>query len=83
MSYIIEHKHTTEDTIQFMYNNKVAEGKIDSVQIFVSKGNYPQTTETKINYSISFKHPTLQTNEKINLPEVNVFATKEELLDSL
>ena len=83
MSYIIEHKHTTEDTIQFMYNNKVAEGKIDSVQIFVSKGNYPKITETKINYSISFKHPTLQTNEKINLQEVNVFATKEELLASL
>lgn len=83
MSYIIEHKHTTEDTIQFMYKNKVTEGKIDSVQIFVSKGNYPKITETKINYSISFKHPTLQTNEKINLQEVNVFATKEELLASL
>ena len=83
MSYIIEHKHTTEDNIKFLYNNKVAEGKVDAVQIFVNKGNYPNVTETKINYSISFKHPTLQTNEKINLSEVDVFATKEELLDSL
>ena len=83
MSYIIEHKYTVGDFIQFMYNNKVAEGKIDAVQIFVNKGSYPNITETKINYSISFKHPTLQTNEKINLSEVDVFATKEELLASL
>ena len=83
MSYIIEHKYTVGDFIQFMYNNKVAEGKVDSVQIFVNKGNYPKVTETKINYSISFKHPTLQTNEKVNLSEVDVFATKEELLASL
>ena len=83
MSYIIEHKHTVGDNIKFLYNNRVAEGKVDAVQIFVNEGNYPNVTETKINYSISFKHPTLQTNEKINLPEVYVFATKEELLASL
>ena len=83
MSYIIEHKHTAEDTIQFLYCNKVAEGKVDAVQIFVNKGDYPNITKTKINYSISFKHPTLQTNEKVNLSEVDVFATKEDLLASL
>ncbi len=83
MSYIIEHKHTCGDDIQFIYNNKVVEGKVDAVQIFVKKGNYPKITETKINYSIAFKNPTLQTNEKINLSEVDVFATKEELLASL
>ena len=83
MSYIIEHKHTAGDTIQFLYCNKVTEGKVDAVQIFVNKGNYPNVTETKINYSISFKHPTLQTNEKVNLSEVDVFATKEDLLASL
>lgn len=83
MSYIIEHKHTTGDDIKFLYKNKVAEGKIEAVQIFVFKGNYPKITETKIEYSIAFKHPTLQTNEKINLSEIDVFATKEELLASL
>lgn len=83
MSYIIEHKHTAGDNIKFLYNNKVVEGKVDEVKIFVNKGNYPNVTETKINYSISFKHPTLQTNEKVNLSEVDVFATKKELLDSL
>jgi len=83
MSYIIEHKHTVGDDIKFLHNNKVAEGKVDSVQIFVNKGSHPKITETKINYSISFKHPTLQTNEKINLSEVDVFDTKEELLASL
>ena len=83
MSYIIEHKHTVGDNIKFLYNNRVAEGKVDAVQIFVNEGNYPNVTETKINYSISFKHPTLLTNEKINLSEVDVFATKEELLASL
>ena len=67
----------------FLYNNKVVEGNVEGVQIFVNKGNYPNVTETKINYSISFKHQTLQTNERINLSEVDVFATKEELLDSL
>ena len=83
MSYIIEHEHTAGDNIKFLYNNKVVEGKVDEVKIFVNKGNYPKVTETKINYSISFKHPTLQTNEKVNLSEVDVFATKKELLDSL
>ena len=83
MSYIIEHKHTVQDEIYFMYKNKVAEGKVDAVQIFVNKGNYPNVIKTKINYSISFKHPMLQTNETINLSEVDVFDTKEELLSSL
>lgn len=83
MANIITHNHTIKDTIYFMYNNKIAEGKVDAVQIFVNKGTYPKITETKISYSISFKHPTLQTNEKVNLLEVDVFATKQELLDSL
>ena len=83
MSHIIEHKHTVGDFIQFMYSNKVTEGKVESVQISVNKGSYPKIRETKISYSISFKHPTLQTNEKINLSEVDVFATKKELLTSL
>ena len=83
MSYIIEHKHTAEDNIKFLYNNKVAEGKVDAVQIFVNKGNYPNVTETKINYSISFKHQTLQTKEEVEMSELYVFTTKEELLASL
>ena len=83
MSYIIEHKHTTGDDIKFLYKNKVTGGKIEAVQIFVIKGKYPKITETRIDYSIAFKHLTLQTNEKINLSEVDVFATKEELLASL
>ena len=83
MSYIIEHKHTVGDKIYFMYSNKVMEGKVDAIKISVNKGNYPKITETKIIYSVSLKHPTLQTNEKINLSEVDVFDTKEELLASL
>ena len=83
MSYIIEHKHTVQDEIYFMYKNKVMEGKVDAIKIYVNKGNYPKITETKIIYSVSFKHPTLQTNEKVNLSEVDVFATKEDLLASL
>ena len=83
MSYIIEHKYTVGDFIQFMYSNKVTEGKVESVQISVNKGNYPKITETKINYYIEFKHPMLQTNETKNLSEIDVFATKEELLASL
>ena len=83
MSYIIEHKHTVGDTIQFLYCNKVAEGKVDAVQIFVNKGNYPKITETKIIYSVSFKHPTLQTKEEVEMSGLYVFATKEDLLASL
>ena len=83
MSYIIEHKHTVGDEIYFMYNNKVAEGKVDAIKISVNKGNYPKITETKIIYSISLKHPTLQINEEVEMSEVNVFNTKEELLASL
>ena len=78
MSHIIEHKYTVGDFIQFMYSNKVTEGKVESVQISVNTNQ-----ETKINYYIAFKHPMLQTNETINLSEVDVFATKEELLASL
>ena len=83
MSHMIEHKYTVGDFIQFMYSNKVAEGKVESVQISVIKGSYPKITKTKINYYIAFKHPMLQTNETINLSEIDVFATKEELLASL
>ena len=83
MSYVIEHKYTVGDFIQFMYNNKVAEGKVDAIKISVNKGNYPKITETKIIYSVSFKHPTLQINEEVEMSEVDVFDTKEELLDSL
>ena len=83
MSYIIEHNHTAGDNIKFLYNNKVVEGKVDEVKIFVNKGNYPKTTETKIIYSISLKHPTLQINEEVEMSEVDVFDTKKDLLDSL
>ena len=85
MSHTIEHKYTVGDFIQFMYSNKVAEGKVESVQISVNKQNAMSLTnqETKINYYIAFKHPMLQTNETINLSEIDVFATKEELLASL
>ena len=67
MSYIIEHKHTSEDEIYFMYKNKIEEGKVDAFQIYVNKGNYPKITETKIIYSISLKHPTLQINEEVEI----------------
>ena len=83
MSYIIEHKHTVGDEIYFMYNNKVMEGKVDAIKIFVNKGNYPKITETKIIYSISLKHPTLQINEEVEMSEVDVFDTKKDLLYSL
>ena len=83
MSYIIEHEHQVQDEIYFMYNNKVAEGKVEEVQVIVKQGNYPKITETKIIYSISLKHPTLQINEEVEMSEVNVFNTKEELLASL
>lgn len=83
MSYVIEHKHTVGDKIYFMYKNKVMEGKVDAIKIYVNKGNYPKITETKIIYSISFDHPTLQTKEEVEMSEVDVFATKEELLASL
>ena len=83
MSYVIEHEHQVQDEIYFLYNNKVMEGKVDAIKISVNKGNYPKITETKINYSISFKHPTLQTKEEGEMSELYVFATKEELLASL
>ena len=83
MSYVIEHEHTVGDEIYFMYKNKVMEGKVDAIKISVNKGNYPKITETKIIYSVSFKHPTLQINEEVEMSEVDVFDTKEELLDSL
>ena len=83
MSYIIEHKHTVGDEIYFMYKNKVMEGKVDAIKIYVNKGNYPKITETKIIYSVSFKHPTLQTKEEVEMSGLYVFATKEELLASL
>ena len=83
MSHIIEHKHTVGDFIQFMHINKVTEGKVESVQISVQNNILLTNKEIKINYYIAFKHPTLQTNEKINLLEIDVFATKKELLASL
>lgn len=83
MSYVIEHKYTVGDFIQFMYKNKVMEGKVDAIKIYVNKGNYPKITETKIIYSVSFKHPTLQTKEEVEMSEVDVFDTKKDLLDSL
>ena len=83
MSYIIEHKYTVGDFIQFMYSNKVTEGKVESVQISVQNNILLTNKEIKINYYIAFKHPMLQTNETINLSEIDVFATKEELLASL
>ena len=83
MSYVIEHKHTVGDEIYFMYKNKVMEGKVDAIKIYVNKGNYPKITETKIIYSISLKHPTLQINEEVEMSEVDVFDTKKDLLDSL
>ena len=83
MSYIIEHKHTVGDEIYFMYKNKVMEGKVDAIKIYVNKGNYPKITETKIIYSVSFKHPTLQTKEEVEMSALYVFTTKEELLASL
>lgn len=83
MSYIIEHEHQVQDEIYFMYKNKVMEGKVDAIKISVNKGNYPKITETKIIYSVSFKHPTLQTKEEVEMSELYVFATKKDLLDSL
>ena len=83
MSYVIEHEHQVQDEIYFMYKNKVMEGKVDAIKISVNKGNYPKITETKIIYSISLKHPTLQINEEVEMSALYVFATKEELLDSL
>ena len=83
MSYVIEHEHTVGDEIYFMYKNKVMEGKVDAIKISVNKGNYPKITETKIIYSISLKHPTLQINEEVEMSEVDVFDTKKDLLDSL
>ncbi len=83
MSYVIEHEHTFGDEIYFMYKNKVIEGKVDAIKIYVNKGNYPKITETKIIYSVSFKHPTLQTKEEVEMSGLYVFATKEELLASL
>ena len=83
MSYVIEHEHTVGDEIYFMYKNKVMEGEVDAIKIYVNKGNYPKITETKIIYSISLKHPTLQINEEVEISELYVFATKEELLASL
>ena len=83
MSYVIEHEHTFGDEIYFMYKNKVMEGKVDAIKISVNKGNYPKITETKIIYSVSLKHPTLQINEEVEMSEVDVFDTKKDLLDSL
>ena len=83
MSYVIEHEHTFGDEIYFMYKNKVMEGKVDAIKIYVNKGNYPKITETKIIYYVSFKHPTLQTKEEVEMSALYVFTTKEELLASL
>ena len=57
--------------------------KVDAIKISVNKGKYPKITETKIIYSISLKHPTLQINEEVEMSEVDVFDTKKDLLDSL
>ena len=83
MSYSINYEHQVQDEIYFMHKNKVMEGKVDAIKIYVNKGNYPKITETKIIYSVSFKHPTLQTKEEVEMSELYVFTTKEELLASL
>lgn len=87
MSYTITHNHTVGDFIQFMHQNKVTEGKIEEVQIFVNKST--KTSElavnpiwTKIQYSVSYKNEDNDTDTK-TVYEEDAFATKQELLDSL
>ena len=59
MSHIIEHKYTVGDFIQFMYSNKVTEGKIESVQISVNtnqkikiKGKDDSTVEKEVTIKV-------------------------------
>ena len=86
MANVITHNHTIKDTIYFMHKNKVADGKIEAVQIFINKPTESSTTNhiwTKIQYSVSYKEHGENHTDTKTVYEEDAFATKQELLDSL
>lgn len=86
MAHNITHNHTVKDTIQFMHKNKVTEGKVEAVQIFINKPTALSTTNnvwTKIQYSVSYKEHGENNTDTKTVYEEDAFATKQELLDSL
>ena len=82
MAHTITHEHTVKDEIFFMHKNKVTNGKIEAVQIFVNKSQFANSA-TKVQYTIAYKEDGTHSDTTITRLAEDVFATKQELLDSL
>ena len=82
MAHTITHEHTVKDEIFFMHKNKVTDGKVEAVKIFVSKSQFANSS-TKVQYVIAYKEDGEHSDGTITKLAEDVFATKEELLASL
>ena len=82
MSYVIEHEHQVQDEIYFMHKNKVTEGKVEEIQIAIKKSQFAGSVHKTL-YSIIYVEEGSNVNSMILKPSEFVFATKQELLDSL
>ena len=82
MAHTINYEHEVKDEIFFMYKNKVTEGEVKEVQITV-KGSQFANSVAKIFYVISYKKDGDHNSSMIPILSEDVFATKQELLDSL
>lgn len=78
MSHTINYEHQVQDKIYFMHENKVNDGKVEEIQINVKKH-----TDIRIIYLISYVEDGNTTRSTILKQSEEIFATKQELLDSL
>ena len=85
MSYAINYEHEVEDQVFFMHENKVNDGNVEEIQINVKKPNVMSLTDTDIRiiYLISYVEDGNTTRSTILKQSEEIFATKQELLDSL
>lgn len=82
MAHTINYEHTVKDEIFFMHKNKVTKGEVEEIQITVKQSHFANSS-TRIFYQIKYTEDGNHTNSTIMKPCEYVFATKQELLDSL
>lgn len=80
MSHTINYEHEVKDQIFFMHKNKVTEGEVEEIQITVKKSQFANSV-ARIFYQIRYLEDSI--NNTTLKPCECVFATKQELLDSL
>ena len=82
MSHTINYEHEVKDQIFFMHKNKITEGEVKEVQITIKKSQFANSV-ARIIYQISYIEDGNHVSSLIAKPSEDVFATKQELLDSL